>query len=73
MEILVNKNFKVNADRVNFAEEVSNAMKQNDNENIANSAIEVINMYTRRVNKLRHNKNYIIEEGMPFLFAINQN
>ena len=73
MEILVNKNFNKNNERQLFAKEVSNVMKNCDIHANPYLTVEVVNLYNKKISKVRYKNINPQNEGLPFLFEINQN
>lgn len=72
MEILINNDLN-STERYSFAEKVSQVLNHCDFESNAHKMCEVVNVYTKKVEKVRKNKNYFKDGFLPFLFIVNKN
>lgn len=73
MEILINKDFKKKEEKIIFAQRVSDVINHCDFIENPHKACELVNVYSRKIGKVRKNKDYHKEQFLPFLFIVNQN
>lgn len=73
MDILLNKNFNAKEEKLSFATRVSGLLDSSNKLIIATRSAEVLDIYQRKVRKVKSMDTSIEGDTMPFAFVVFKN